>query len=69
MSDIRLIMTRHAQDMMIERGVDEGQIRTAIQRGAKSKQTDGLVATHGYIQVAYKIRHGIYIIKTVKIMD
>ena len=67
MASIRLIITKHAQEMMIERGIDEQQIRKTIQRGAKVKQTDGLMATYTYIQVAYKIRHGKYIIKTVKI--
>lgn len=54
--------------MMIERGIDEDQIKRAIKRGAISRQTDGYLALYTYIEVAYKkIGNDLYKIKTVKI--
>ena len=66
---MKLIIKDYAKKRMDLRGIDKDQIKRAIQRGAKVKQTDGLLATHTYIQVAYKIRGEYYIIKTVKILD
>ena len=65
---MRLLVTKHAKDMMIERGIDEDQIKKAVKRGAISKQTDGYLALYTYIEVAYKkIGNDFYKIKTVKI--
>jgi len=66
---MKLIITRHARDMMTMRGVDEEQIKRVIERGSKTKQTDGLLATYTYIAVAYKIRGDKYVIKTVEVLD
>jgi uncharacterized protein YktB (UPF0637 family) len=66
---MKLIIKDHAKKRMDLRGIDKDQIKRAIQRGSKVKQTDGLLTTHTYIQVAYKIRGEYYIIKTVKILD
>lgn len=65
---MRLKITLHAHEMMVERGIDEGQIIRAIRHGAISRQTDGLLARYTYIEVAYKIIGNLYIIKTVKII-
>ncbi len=64
---MQLIFTKHAKDQMLVRGVDEDQIINAMQRGAKVKQTDGLVAVYSYVKVAYKISGESYIIKTVMV--
>ena len=59
-------ITKHAQDRMILHGITKEQIKTAISRGSKFKQTDGYKSVHGYITVAYKvIGKGVYKIKTV----
>ncbi|MBW3002498.1 hypothetical protein KY338_05060 [Candidatus Woesearchaeota archaeon] len=43
-------------------------IKEAIKKGSKIKQTDGLLAVYGYIEVAYKkIGPDTYKIKTVKL--
>lgn len=56
----------HARQQMFERGVDEEQIKIAMQRGAKIKQTDGYLAIYSYIRIAYRIvGKDIYKIKTV----
>ncbi|OGI64475.1 hypothetical protein A2642_01770 [Candidatus Nomurabacteria bacterium RIFCSPHIGHO2_01_FULL_39_10] len=62
-----LVVTRHAQEKMDLNGITEEQVKLAIQRGAKTPQTEGLVAVYTYIRVAYKICGEKYIIKTVMI--
>lgn len=64
---MRLIITNHARQQMFDRGIDEDQIRTAIERGSKIKQTDGLKSVYTYLGVCYKIRRDNCIIKTVTI--
>ena len=65
---IKLKITKHANDQMIERGITSDQIKRAIKQGSKYKQTGGLLAVHTYIEVAYKIiDRDLYKIKTVKI--
>lgn len=55
---------------MIDRGIDEEQIKTAIKRGAKTKQTEGYLSVYTYFGVAYKkIGENAYKIKTVIIYD
>ena len=64
---LKLIITIHARQQMFDRGIDEEQIKTAIKRGSKIKQTDGFKSVYGYVGVCYKIRGEKYIIKTVMI--
>ena len=64
---MKLLITLHAQERMDYYGIMEEQIRTAILRGAKTPQTNGLLVIYTYIRVAYKVRGEIYIIKTVMI--
>lgn len=65
---MKLWVTKHAMDMMIERGIDEKQIKRAIKNGAISRQTDGYLASYTYIEVAFKkFPKDVYKIKTVKI--
>ncbi len=63
---MKLKISVHAMDMMVERGIEEETIWRAIKQGAVSKQTDGLLARYTYIEVAYKVRGDLYIIKIVK---
>lgn len=62
-----LVLTLHAKEQMVERGISKQQIVDAIKKGSKVVQTDGLLASYGYIKVAYKIRGDVYIVKTVMI--
>jgi len=65
---MRLLITQHARQQMFERGIDEEQIKIAIQRGAKFRQTDGFLAAYTYIRIAYKkIGNDVYKIKTVMV--
>ena len=67
MITLRLVITKHARQQMFDRGVDEEQIKIAISRGAKIKQTDGFKSVYSYIGDCYKIRADRYIVKTVTI--
>ncbi len=70
MFHLRLIITKHARDMMFERGIDEDQIKRVITLGAKTRQTDGYLAVYTYIAIAYKkLDEETYKIKTVMIYD
>lgn len=65
---MKIILTRHAVERMITKAVNKELIKEAIKKGSKIKQTDGLLAVYGYIEVAYKkIRPDTYKIKTVKL--
>ncbi len=56
--------------MMVERGIEEEQIKVAIQRGSKTKQTYGYLVRYTYLAIAYKILpDGRYKIKTVMINE
>jgi len=67
MVTLRLIITTHARQQMFDRGIDEEQIKKAIKRGSKIKQTDGFKSVYGYIGVCYNIRGEKYILKIVTI--
>ena len=65
---MELLITKHARDMMFERGIDEDQIIKAIKYGAKTKQTDGYLSSYTYYKVSYKkIGKEYYKIKTVMV--
>ncbi len=64
---MKLILTLHAKEQMVERGVSKQQIIDAIKKGSKVVQTDGFLASYTYIKVAYRIRGDKYIVKTVMI--
>ena len=64
---LKLIITNHARQQMFDRGIDEEQIKSAIKKGSKTKQTDGFKSIYSYVGVCYKIRGEKYVIKTVTI--
>ena len=57
----------HAKERMIEYAITKEHIIEAIKMGSKCRQTDGLLVSFGYLEVAYKIRGDKFIIKTIKI--
>ncbi|MBI3052340.1 DUF4258 domain-containing protein [Candidatus Woesearchaeota archaeon] len=60
-----LILTLHAKEQMVERGVSRQQVIDTIKKGSKVVQTDGFLASYSYIKVAYKMRGDKFIVKTV----
>ncbi len=66
MAELRITITRHAKEKMMMHGITPEQVKRAIQQGAKSRQTDGYLASYTYLKVAYKeIGENYYKIKTV----
>lgn len=66
MTTIVIILTKHAKEKMVMLGISKEQIKIAIERGSKVNQTDGFLASYGYLKVAYKkIGENYYKIKTV----
>ncbi len=64
---VRIVLTKHAHDAMIDRGVSITTVRLVLERGSKTKQTEGLLATYGYVSVAYRVQTGTYVVKTVMV--
>ncbi|HLC55903.1 MAG TPA: DUF4258 domain-containing protein [Candidatus Nanoarchaeia archaeon] len=65
---MRLKIGKHAKERMILRGVTKEQIKICIQRGATVRQTDGMLSSYTYLEVAWKkLEEDYYFIKTVKI--
>ncbi|VVB81784.1 Uncharacterised protein [uncultured archaeon] len=62
-----IILTEHAKIRMAEKAITCEQIKRAIKQGATVRQTDGFLAVYAYLEVAYTVRGGKYIIKTVKV--
>ncbi len=60
-----LQITLHAKHKMDIEGIDEDQIKRAINYGAISRQGEDYLATYTYIKVAFKKRGDMYRIKTV----
>ena len=46
--------SKHARLRMIERGISEHEISTAIQKGKKRYQGNKIIATYTYFEVIYK---------------
>ena len=68
MVEIKLKITKHANDKMMWLGISEEDVKEAILRGSKFKQTDGYLAIYTYLKVAYKkLNKNVYKIKTVMI--
>ena len=66
--DIIIKLTKHAKDKALWFGITDEEIKRAISRGSKFKQTDGYLTVYTYVTVAYKkIGENTYKIKTVYI--
>ena len=62
-----LLFSRHAREKMVARGISEGLVAEAIQRGSKHFQKPGkIVAEYRYFSVVYKKQGNAYFIVTVK---
>lgn len=62
-----IIYKPHALQRMGDRGITKEQVRRALERGAKFKQSDGLLSKYTYFSVAYKKVGSRYIIKTIMV--
>ena len=60
---MEFVFTLHAKQQMVERGINKWQVINAIKKSGKIMQTDGLLASYGYIKVAFKIREKSMLLK------
>ena len=66
MTEIELKISKHAADKMLWLGITKEQVKYAIVKGSKFKQTDGVLSKFRYLNVAYKkIGQNVYKVKTV----
>ncbi len=66
MPSIEVILTKHTKEKMVLLGITKEQVKVALERGAKTKQTEGYLASFTYLKVAYKkIGENCYKVKTV----
>ncbi len=64
---MKIIVSKHAEDKMIERGITMNEIEKAISSGSKFIQKpDKIIAEYSYFSVVYKKIKNIYYIITVK---
>lgn len=64
---MQVIFSRHAEDKMIERGINEEEVRRAIAAGSKYfQEPDKIVAEYGYFSVVYKLIGDVYFVITVQ---
>lgn len=65
---MRIVITDHAQERMNLLGIEKEQVIRCVQQGAKSRQTEGWLASFTYLKVAYKVQpDGVIKVKTVYI--
>ncbi|MEK6964568.1 MAG: DUF4258 domain-containing protein [Nanoarchaeota archaeon] len=65
-SEENVKLTKHALEQMQERGITNNEVLRVLQRGSRVQQTEGTLAIHGGIGVAYqKTKKGQYRVKTV----
>ncbi len=59
----RILVSRHAWQRMILRGISAGEVSDAIRKGTKRTQGGKIVATYLYFEVVYIVRRKtIYVI-------
>ena len=51
---MRIKLTKHAEEQMVERGFSENEIEEGIRRGEKTRQNGKIVSTYKYYRVVYK---------------
>ncbi|PIU12926.1 MAG: hypothetical protein COT21_02725 [Hadesarchaea archaeon CG08_land_8_20_14_0_20_51_8] len=62
---MKIIMTKHARERMISRGISLEEVKNAILKGSKRVQDGKIVATYRYFEVVYKKVNEIFVVVTV----
>jgi len=62
---MRVILTKHARERMVLRGISMEEIKEAILKGSKRIQNGKIVAVYRYFEVVYKKVDEIFIVVTV----
>jgi len=62
---MRIVLTKHARERMILRGISLEEVKNAISRGSKRIQDGKIIATYRYFEVVYKKVDEIFVVVTV----
>ena len=62
---MRIILTKHARERMILRGISLEEVKNAILKGNKRVQDGKIVAAYRYFEVVYKKVDEIFVVVTV----
>jgi len=62
---MRIILTKHARERMVARGISLEEIKKAILRGSKRIQDGKIVAAYRYFEVVYKKVDEVFVVVTV----
>lgn len=62
---MRVILTKHARERMVSRGISLEEVKEAILKGSKRIQDGKIVAVYRYFEVVYKRVDEIFIVVTV----
>jgi hypothetical protein len=62
---MRIILTKHARERMVSRGISLEEVKNAILRGSKRIQDGKIVAAYRYFEVVYKKVDETFVVVTV----
>ncbi len=62
---MKIILTKHARERMILRGISLEEVKNAILKGSKRVQDGKIVAAYRYFEVVYKKVDEIFVVVTV----
>jgi hypothetical protein len=62
---IRVILTKHARERMVSRGISLEEIKKAILKGSKRIQNGKVVAAYRYFEVVYKKVNETFVVATI----
>ena len=62
---MEIILTKHARERMIVRGISLEEIKNAILKGSKRIQDGKIIATYRYFEVVYRRADDMFVVITV----
>jgi len=62
---MRIILTKHARERMVSRGISLEEVKNAILKGSKRIQDGKIVSAYRYFEVVYKKVDEIFVVITV----
>jgi hypothetical protein len=62
---MKIILTKHARERMVSRGISLEEIKNAILKGSKRIQNGKIVAVYRYFEVVYKKVDETFVVVTV----
>lgn len=62
---MKIILTKHARERMVSRGISLEEVKNAIVKGSKRIQDGKIVSTYRYFEVVYKKVEETFVVVTV----